>query len=470
MIPILYEKDEMSFTSSGLGRLRDCISCTVTEERNGIYECDFEYPVNGLHYDLIQCGRIIAVTHDDTNDVQPFDIVSYTKPLNGVVSFHAVHISYRQSFMTVKTNKGVNSLADAFTMLENSTPYNQFTYKTNKTSSGYLGASDGTPRTVKELLGGVEGSILDTYGGEYEFDKFLVTLHNSRGIARDFTIRYGVNMTDYNDETDISETYNSVIPYWTDNEKFVVGDMVSDGQTATGRGECIPLDVSDKFEKKPSKAQVESMASSIIQTNHPYLPVQTITVAFSRLQDVGYEWLKDLYKCYLCDSIGVEFPAYGMTGKYKIVKTEWDVLDNKYESMELGALSTSLSEAMGVSSGTAVSNSTIDDHVTAQGTTSSWYWRKWDNGMIEAWRTASVTCSSTSSQNNLYKSTWTQSIGSGIFSSTPNVIMTIMQNPNTVISANCTASSTTSISGSTWRSNSSSSTYSLTVAFYCWTE
>ena len=90
MIPILYEKDETAFLDNGLGRLRDCISCMVTEERNGIYECDFEYPVTGQNYDKIQIGRIIGVTHDDSGDVQPFDIVGYTKPIEGVVTFHCV--------------------------------------------------------------------------------------------------------------------------------------------------------------------------------------------------------------------------------------------------------------------------------------------------------------------------------------------------------------------------------------------
>lgn len=351
MIPILYEAGETLFNSNGLGRLRDTISAIVSEERNGVYELDIEYPVNGLNYEQIKCGRIIGVTHNEVGDVQPFDIVSYTKPINGIVSFHAVHVSYRQSFLTVKTSKGINSLSDAFDMLRGALPSNYFSYETNKTSTGYLGASDGTPRTVKELLGGIEGSILDAYGGEYEFDRFTVILHSARGVKRDFTVRYGVNMTEYDDETDISETYNSVIPYWTDGEKFVVGDMVSDGETVTGRNECVPLDVSDKFESKPTKAQVKAMGLSIIQERHPAIPAQNIKVSFARLQDIGYGDMGSLLKCGLCDTIGVEFPLYGMTGKYKIVKTEWNVLENKYESMELGALSTTLSEALGVTNG-----------------------------------------------------------------------------------------------------------------------
>ena len=167
MIPILYEKTETAFISNGLGRLRDCISCIVSEERNGIYECDFEYPVDGANYDLIQVGRIIGVTHDDTGDIQPFDIVSFTKPIDGVVTFHCVHISYRQSYLTV-TGSGINSLSAAFTLFGNATPANPFTYSTDKTSTGYLGCADGIPRTVRQMLGGIEGSVLDAYGGEYE--------------------------------------------------------------------------------------------------------------------------------------------------------------------------------------------------------------------------------------------------------------------------------------------------------------
>lgn len=351
MIPILYDKDELAFATNGLGRLRDCISCVVTEERNGIYECDFEYPIDGQNYDQIQCGRIIGITHNETGDIQPFDIVSYSKPINGIATFHAVHISYRQSFLTVKTSKGVSSLADAFTLLGTAQPTNRFTYSTDKISAAYFGASDGTPRTVKELLGGIEGSILDTYGGEYEFDRFSVILHSARGIRRDFTIKYGVNMTEYNDDFDISETYSSVIPYWTDGEKFVVGNRVTSEQTVTGRGECVPLDVSDKFESKPTKAQVQTEGLNAIKASKPHLPAQTIKVSFARLQDVGYEFLSPLLKCDLCDTIKVEFPAYGMTGAYKIVKVEWNVLENKYESMELGSLATSLSDALGVSTG-----------------------------------------------------------------------------------------------------------------------
>lgn len=354
--PILYESNETAFVSNGLGRLRDCISCKVTEERNGIFECDFEYPVDGANFDLIQCGRIIGVTHDETGDIQPFDIVSYSKPISGVVSFHAVHISYRQRGIVAR-GTNINSLADAFAVLQNSAqPSNPFTYESDFTSTAYASSFDGTPRSVRQFLGGIEGSILDAYGGEYEFDKFCVILHRSRGQIRDFVIRYGVNLLDYKDDTDYSETYTSCVPYWHGNDNgqdvTVVGSRVDLGRTAyNGQNTCASLDLSDKFENKPTTAQLQSLALTLMQSRQTNLPAQNISVDFIRLQDMGYEGLDTLLQCNLCDSIKVEFPRYGMSGTYKIVKTVWDVLADKYDSMELGQLSTTLAEALGVTSG-----------------------------------------------------------------------------------------------------------------------
>ena len=365
MIPILYEMDETLFATNGLGRLRDCISCKVSEERNGIYECDFEYPVSGAHFDEIRLGRIIGVEHDDTDDIQPFDIVSYEKSIEGVVKFHCVHISYRQSYLTV-VGSGINSLADAFTLLGTSTPTNPFTYETDKTSTGYMAGADGTPKSVRALLGGTEGSILDAYGGEYEWNKFRVYLHAERGETRTFSIRYGVNMTDYNEETSSEGTYQSVIPFWTDGATTVVGDKQTGSRsTITGRDETVPLDVSDKFEEQPTKTQVNAMGANVLSSSNMALPTQNIHVEFIRLQDAGeFEMFDNLLRCRLCDTIRVIFPGYEQSGYFKIVKTVWDVLADRYESMELGDLSISLSEALGV--GGSGSASPSKDSVHAQ--------------------------------------------------------------------------------------------------------
>ena len=432
MIPIIYESTETAFASNGLGRLRDAIEVLVSEERNGVYEASLQYPMSGANFDLIQIGRILGITHDESGDIEPFDIVSYERPINGVVTFHAVHISYRLSYKTV-TASSINSLADAFTAFQSAEPDMPFTFQTDKTSSGYASAFDGLPKTVRSLMGGIEGSILDAYGGEYSYNNWTVFLHAARGQIRDFAIRYGVNMLNYEEAYDSQGTYSSVMPYWTDGTDTVLGDRVDSGNaTITGRGECVPLDVSDKFESKPTKADVELEAAKFMASNSTFIPSQNIKVDFVRLQDLGYEDLGSLMQCNLCDTIRVIFPDYNSSGTFKIVKTTWNVLDDRYEEMELGQLSVTLAEALGISGGmsfssgggggaagtptptpdmismfdhTAHMNSTdmtsqeVDDFVDAlnvtaaplvdyiveQGTSGSWTYRKWNSGVAECW-------------------------------------------------------------------------------------
>ena len=352
MIPILYESSETAFVSNGLGRLHDAVSCRVYEERNGQYELDLEMPVTGEHYDDITLGRILLVTHDDTGDTQPFDIVSYSKPLDGIVTFHAVHVSYRQSQM-VAQGTNINDINDAFTMLAGATPANPFTYSTDISSTAFMASADGVPRSVRQFLGGIEGSILDTYGGEYEWDMWNVILHQSRGIYRDWSIRYGVNLLQAQDDVDAQSTYTSAIPYWTGtdntgNPVVVTGSQVDSGLASVdGRDRCVALDLTEKFETQPTTSQLETQALSMMTAGQVNTPSQTLKVDFVRLQDMPeFADIGRLLECSLCDTINVVLP-YGQ-GTFKIVKTVWDVLSDRYEEMELGTLSTSLADALGI--------------------------------------------------------------------------------------------------------------------------
>jgi len=355
MIPIIYDSNEKAFISNGLGRLKDCLSAVVTEERNGIYEAELQYPTTGDNFDLIQPGRIVLLTHDDTGDTQPFDIVGASKPIDGVVTFHAVHVSYRLAGSTVY-GSNINSLADAFSMFAGADPDPEFTFTADFTSSNYMASADGTPRTVRQFLGGIEGSVLDSYGGEYEWDRWNVILHQSRGQVRPLAIRYGVNMTAYQEDVDYQGSYTACVPFWTGTDtdgsevKVIAGRVDSGAAGYAGRTECVPMDLTDKFETKPTTAQLQTEAASQMRNQQPYLPAQTIAVDFVRLQDMSeYEGLGELLTCRLCDTVTVYFPAYGTQGQFKIVKTVYDVLQERFQSMELGTLSTSLAEALGIS-------------------------------------------------------------------------------------------------------------------------
>lgn len=355
MIPILYEKNETAFINNGLYRLRDCLSAVVTEERNGIYELSFEYPANGAHFNEIQCGRIVGVTHDETGKIQPFEIVGQTRPINGIVTFHAVHISYRLS-QSVVAGTDINDLASAMALLSTAQPESPFTFEADFEATGYMSAADGTPRSVRQMLGGVRGSILDAYGGEYEWDGFTVRLHRHRGEMRDFAVRYGINLLDYNEDTSYQGTFTSCVGFWRDEEtgETVVGLASLNEAGYNGNDIRVPLDLSDKFEERPTVAEVQAEALSYMRRNQTNLPAQNITVDFVRLADIGeFSAYENLLQCNLCDSLNVIFPLYGVTGTFKIVKTVWDVLRGGYDSMELGSLSVSLSEALGIDQGTA---------------------------------------------------------------------------------------------------------------------
>lgn len=350
MIPILYEANETDFTSNGLGRLRDTIRAEVCEERNSVYELELEYPINGAHYSEIIPGRIIAVEHDETGDVEPFDIYYYSRPINGIVTFKACHISYRLKGSVISGNN-ITSLVAALAMFRTASPDMGFDYGSDFDSEGYMSAADGTPRSVREMLGGVEGSILDIYGGEYEFSKFHVQLWKNRGKLKDFTIRYGINLTEYTEDVDYSETYTAVVPYWSKDDVIVKGDMITSLSVSyNGRETCVPLNLTDKFETQPTKAEIESYAQNYLLSKQPSFPSRNIKVDFIRLQDSDeYHQFSNLQKCSLCDSVKVVFSMYGMEGNFKIVKVVWDVLLERYIEMELGNLSLSLSEALGLS-------------------------------------------------------------------------------------------------------------------------
>lgn len=341
MIPILYEKTETAFTSEGLCRLPDCISCTVHEVRNGEYECEFEYPITGEHYADIAEGRIIAASHDETGDVQPFDIYAHSKPINGVVTFNAHHISYRQAGITVKPFTAGSVTAAIQGIKTNSANTNDFTYWTDKSTAGDFKVTE--PKAARALLCGEEGSLLDVYGtGEYEFDRFNVKLHLHRGTDSGVEIRYGKNLVDIEDSVDYSDSYTGIVPYWYSDEDGIVNInnwILRSGNYSYGnRDIIIPMDFSGDFEEKPTAAQLETKATSKLSSSGAWLPSQTIKVDFVQLwQTEEYKEYAPLQRVHLCDTVNVIYPELGVTvSGVKVIETLYNVLLDRYDEMILG--------------------------------------------------------------------------------------------------------------------------------------
>ena len=335
MIPILYQASETAFNTNGIGRLRDCISCKVTEERNGKYECEFQYPVTGRRFKDIEEGCFVSVTHDDNHDRQPFRIYRKSAPLNGVVTFNARHISYDLNNIILQPFTGTSVTATFAQINGKSINTNPFAFWTDKTTVADFTLDH--PASVRSILGGVRGSILDVYGGEYQFDGLTVKLYNNRGVDTDITLRYGKNIIDIDQTKDSGEIYDACVPFWSQDDVLVTvsGYIVRQGQTAN---RIVALDMTQMFDEQPTEADLRSAAQSYLNNNKPWVPKENIKIDFVALwQTDRYKDVAVLQRVKLCDTVNVYVPHLGITiDNVKVVKVVYNVLANRYDEIELG--------------------------------------------------------------------------------------------------------------------------------------
>lgn len=353
MIPILYPSNETSFTSNGLGRLPDATECIVTEERNGAYELRMMYPIDGLHFSDIQKNRFIYAVPADGKGKQPFRIYSIGKPLDGIVEINAEHISYQLSHIPVSPFEAGSLAAALVGLKDNAAEDCPFTFWTDKTVTGNFKVTE--PVSLRSRLGGVKGSLLDVYGtGEYEFDHYTVKLHLHRGTNNGVTLRYGKNITDIKQEESIANTYTGVMPYWKGDvdgteTTVILPEKVLHSANASNfpYQRTIPLDLSSNFENQPTEAQLRSAANSYMTSNDIGVPAVSIDVSFIALwQTEEYKDVANLERVNLCDTVTVEFPALGVSAQAKVVKTEYDVLRDRYQSLELGDAKTNFTQTL----------------------------------------------------------------------------------------------------------------------------
>ena len=366
MKPILFPSTATTFTSQGLGVLSDCISCVVREERNGEYELTMEYPVGGIHYDEIEDRAIIYAIPSPYRTPQPFRIYLSESPINGVVTFHAHHISYDLSGIPVEPFTA-STCADALDgLVTNSVVTNPFSVDTDKSVSATYKLS--VPTSFRSCLGGEQNSILDVYGtGEYEFDKYSVYLHLHRGSDNGVKIAYGKNLTDFNMERNLESIITGVYPYWSNidentlvtltNKVIPIYDVNNPAYLLDSGGNylldsdgkyllvmnpfpfdnILPLDLSLEFEEQPSEDELKAKAEEYIRNNDLGVPKVSINVSFVDLASTEeYKDLAVLEEVDLCDTVTVEFPLYGISVKAKIVSIETDCLLEKYNEVTIG--------------------------------------------------------------------------------------------------------------------------------------
>lgn len=344
MRPILYDSNRTSFPAradNGLGILSDAISCKVTQELNGQYELELHYPVEGIHYGEIAQRSILRATVGPDGGLQPFRVYRIVPGMNGTAAVYARHIAYDLGGYVVSPFTAADA-SSAMTGIKNhALPAGMpFTLTTDKTTKAAMAVV--VPTSAWALLGGQQGSLLDVYGGEYEFDGWAVRLLTRRGADRGVSVRYGKNLTDLTQDANCSNCYTGVVPYWRGNDVTVTAAPVY-AEGDYGYVRLMPLDLSSSFEEQPTPAQLQKEAAAYIKRNQIGVPTVSWDVKLALFsQASGYEDVAFLEQIYLGDTVGVYFQRLGVSAKARVNRIVWDCLLDRYDSVALGSVKASI--------------------------------------------------------------------------------------------------------------------------------
>ena len=354
MIPVLYKADATSFTSFGIGTLADTISCEVTEERNGAYECVLKYPITGSFYKEIRKERLIKAKPNDTSKPQAFRIYRIAKPLNGIVTIYAQHLSYDLTNIAtpawdsspITPQLAIEHVFDAAL-----TPHN-FTFQTDYTQAKAFTVD--RPKSLRSVLGGSAGSLISLWGGEFEWDNYKVIHHQGRGISTGVVIEYGKNLTKLEQDTDITSVYTDLLPY------AVISDMDGNETVVTLSEQILPItettlvqrktlikDFTDSFgmDDVITEEALRAKAEKYIENNPLGTESPSLTISFEPLWKQP-EYAAVLERVSLCDRLTIKHTALGVQATAKVIKTVYDSLAEKYVSITLGSVRSTLVDAV----------------------------------------------------------------------------------------------------------------------------
>ena len=350
MIPVLYKADATDFTTYGIGTLTDTISCEVTEERNGAYECVLKYPITGAHYAEIRKERLVKAKPNDNSGNQMFRIYRITKPLNGIVKIYAQHLSY--DLTTIATPAWESAPITPQLAIEHAfdsalTPH-RFTFRTDYTAPKAFTINK--PKSLRAVLGGEAGSLVSLWGGEFEWDNYTVIHHQGRGTSTGVVIEYGKNLTKLEQDADITDVYTDMLPY------AVMSDMDGNETVITLTEQILPIsettlvqrktlikDFTDSFEMDEviTEEALRAKAERYLENNPLGVETPTLKVSFEPLWKQP-EYAAVLERVSLCDRVTIRHTDLGVSAKAKVVTTEYDTLAEKYISITLGSVKNTL--------------------------------------------------------------------------------------------------------------------------------
>ena len=345
MTPVLFGAGAATYETQGLGALADALTCEISEELNGEYELEMTYPVSGRRYADLKNRCIIVAKPDPYRGEQPFRIYRITRPLNGVITVYARHISYDLSGVPVTPFTAASAAAAMQALAAHAAVSSPFSFWTDISSGASVAVA--VPTSTRAVLGGTDGSILDTYHGEYEWDGFTVRLRSHRGQDNGVRIAYGKNLTDIQQDENISDLATGVIGYWAGSDGTLVQTGVVDAPGTYNFDRVITVDFSSDFEEQPSTLQLTQRVQQYISDNGVGVPDVSISVSWVNLEQYsGYEGLSLLERVSLGDTVTVEFPPLGVEATARVVKTVYDVLRDRYVSADIGSVQANIADTI----------------------------------------------------------------------------------------------------------------------------
>ncbi|WP_339011342.1 phage tail spike protein [Lactococcus garvieae] len=356
-IMILHDKTNNNWNSQGLGPLHEAMNPKVTRERNGVYDLTFSYPVKGVLFNELLMGRWIVADAGPslTAKAQRFEIAEITKPKNGIVTVYCEHYRYQflrsivklgSKFENITAQAALNQLKDRME------PKGDFTFYSDVATKSSVDFTDPAKfKNAQEALGGVQGSILDNFGGEYLFNNNQVRLLAKAGIERNVIIAYGKNLTDISQEESIENTFTSVYGWakldGEDGQIITLPETYLDSEYVNNYTQRR-IQMVDFSDKKPENVNsLREMVKSYIKTNKVGVPKVNIKTSYVDLaSSVMDEQLKNLEELDLCDWVTVLFNELNINTSAQIIKTVWNVALDKFDSLELGEAATNMSKVI----------------------------------------------------------------------------------------------------------------------------
>lgn len=341
---ILYDTKELEFKTLGLGVLRDAITVSVTEELNGLFELTMEYPIDGYLFNELKFTRIICCRSNPYSKPQPFRIYSISTPINRTVTINAAHISYDLSGYIVDPFAASN-LDETITGLKNNVygdcPFN---YVHTVSESGEIVVSE--PKSVRSVLGEIH--ISEAYQPDFTFDQLTVIMEDKRGTETGVNVIYGKNLIDINQDENNSNVYTGVYPYWRDDEGnvAVLSERVINTPGEWNYTKIYPLDLSDEFETIPTQNEMRAFAIAYIEAYSLGVPEISLSISVLQLDGSDYEREMLTGKINLGDTITVQFPDAKVNAKARCIKTVYNPLQNRYETLELGDAARTLADSI----------------------------------------------------------------------------------------------------------------------------